>query len=91
MGTIDVAVGTRQKVASLLMAHRARCLREEPGTLQFDVLLPRDDQSKILVYEVYRDDEAFLAHCNGPSLARWREQKAEMDVKVSTTRCTPAD
>jgi hypothetical protein len=40
MGTIEVAPGRRDMVLPLLMAHRARCLKDEPGTLQFEVVLP---------------------------------------------------
>jgi autoinducer 2-degrading protein len=73
------------------MAHRARCLEGEPGTLQFEVVLPRDDQSKMLIYEVYQDDDAFEVHRNGPSIAQWREESAGMVVKVIATRCTPVE
>jgi quinol monooxygenase YgiN len=52
------------------MAHKARCLEDEPGTLQFEILLPHDDDAKVLLYEVYRDDAAFEVHRNGRSFAR---------------------
>jgi len=39
--TIEVAPGRRNQVATLLVAHKARCLKDEPGTLQFEVLLPK--------------------------------------------------
>jgi len=61
IGTIEVASGRREQVLPLLMAHRARCLKDEPGTLQFEVLLPNDDNTKVLLYEVYRDAAAFEA------------------------------
>ena len=37
--TIEVASGRRDQVVTLLLAHKAR-LKDEPGTLQFEVLLP---------------------------------------------------
>ena len=52
MGTIEVAPAKREQVLPLLMAHRARCLKDEPGTLQFEVVLPCEDDSRILIYEV---------------------------------------
>jgi quinol monooxygenase YgiN len=52
--TIEVAPGRRDQVVTLLLAHKAR-LKDEPGTLQFEVLLPKDDDTKVLSYEVYRD------------------------------------
>jgi hypothetical protein len=35
--TIEVALGRRDQVVTLLAAHKARCLKDEPGTLQFDL------------------------------------------------------
>ena len=71
----------------LLMAHRARCIKDEPGTLQFEVLAPNDDTSKILLYELYRDAAAFETHWKGPSTARVREEAGSMIVKIYGTKC----
>ena len=86
--TIEVAPGQRDSLLSLLGAHKARCLKEEPGTLQFEILQPENDDTRVLSYEVYRDDGAFEVHRNGPSLARWREETAGMVVRIFATRCT---
>ena len=67
VATIEVAPERRDQLLPLLMAHRARCLKDEPGTLQFEVLVPREDDTKVLLYEVYRDDAAFDVHLNGPA------------------------
>ena len=85
--TIEIAPGQREEFLPLLMAHRARCLKDEPETLQFEVLVPREDNSKVLLYEVYKDDAAFEKHFNGPSLTRLREQAAGMVVSLQRTRC----
>ena len=89
--TIEVATGRRDQFLPLLAAHKARCLKHEPGTLQFEILLPKDDDTKALSYEVYRDDAAFEVHRNGPSLAQWREETARMVVKLHGTRCAVVD
>jgi quinol monooxygenase YgiN len=89
--TIEVAPGRRDQVATLLAAHKARCLKDEPGTLQFEVLLPKDDDMIVLSYEMYRDAAAFDAHVNAPSLARLREEIAGMVVKLHGVRCAVAD
>jgi quinol monooxygenase YgiN len=73
------------------MAHKDRCLKDEPGTLQMEVLAPREDHTKVLVYEVYGDDAAFDVHRSGPSLAQWREETAGMIARFSVTRCTPVE
>ena len=89
--TIEVAPGRRDQVATLTAAHKARCLKDEPGTLQFEVLLPKDDDTKVLSYEMYRDDAAFEVHVKAPSLARLREEIAGMVVKLHGVRCAVAD
>jgi quinol monooxygenase YgiN len=87
--TIEIAPGRRGQVVRSLLAHKAR-LREEPGTLQFEVLLPKDDDTKILTYELYRDAAAFEMHVNGRSLAQLREEIAEM-AKFHGVRCEVVD
>src|SRR4029077_12719221 len=78
IATIEVAPDRRDQLLPLLMAHRGRCLKDEPGTLQFEVLVPREDDTKVLLYEVYRDDAAFDVHLNGPHIERVREEAAGM-------------
>jgi len=91
IGTIGVAPGRRDQFLSSLLAHKTRCLKDEPGTLQMEVLAPREDDTTMLLYEVYRDDGAFDVDRCGPSFAQWREETAEMIVKFSATRYTPVE
>ena len=91
IGTIEIAPGRTEDFVPLLMAHRTRCLEDESGTLRFDVLLPREDTTKVMLYEVYRDEAAFNTHWNGPSLACLREEATGMIAKVSGTRCALAE
>jgi len=46
-------------------------------------LLPQEDTTKVMLYEVYRDEAAFDTLWNGPSLARLREEATGMMAKVS--------
>ena len=89
--TIKVAPGRRDQVATLLAAHKARCLKDEPGTLQFEVLLPKDDDTKVLSFEMYRDAAAFEVHLKGPSLAQLLKETAGMVMKLHGVRCTVVD
>jgi (4S)-4-hydroxy-5-phosphonooxypentane-2,3-dione isomerase len=88
IGTVEIASGRMNEFLPLLMAHRARCLKDERGTLNFEVLMPHDDNTKVMLYEVYQDEAAFDAHSKGPSRARLREEAEGMMVKVSGTRGT---
>ena len=89
--SIEPAPGRRDQLVSLLAAHKARSLKDEPGTLQFEILLPKDSDTEVLSYEVYRDDAAFEMHRSGPSLAQWRKETAGMVVKLRGTRCALLD
>jgi len=40
-----------------------------------EVLTPREDEMKLLLYEVYRDDGAFDVHRNGPSRSGAKERR----------------
>jgi (4S)-4-hydroxy-5-phosphonooxypentane-2,3-dione isomerase len=91
IAVVKVAPGKWDQLVASLVAHRVRCLKDEPGTLQMEVVAPRDDDAKLFLYEVYRDDAAFDLHRKGPSLAQWRKESAETFVEFSVTRCTPIE
>ena len=74
----------------MLLAHKAR-LNSEPGTLQFEVLLPKDDDTKVLSFEMYRDAAAFEAHLHGSSLAQLLKETAGMVMKLHGVRCAVVD
>ena len=79
IATIDVAPGTRDDVVAAMLAHRQRSLHDEPGTLQFDVLVPDKAADRIMLYEVYQDRDAFKEHVAGESMKR---VMAEVEGKV---------
>ena len=83
IATIEAAAGRMDELLPHLMAHRARCLKDEPGTLQFEFLLPRDDKTKVMLFEVYADRPAFEAHWNGASMAQFRKDSEGMVAKLS--------
>jgi (4S)-4-hydroxy-5-phosphonooxypentane-2,3-dione isomerase len=90
LATIEVAPGRLEEYLPVVMAHRMRCLRDEPGTLQFEVLRPRDgDDNRLMLMEVYEDEAAFDAHWNAPSRAQHRAEAGDMILKVSGTKFTP--
>jgi quinol monooxygenase YgiN len=91
IATVEVVPGRMDEYLPLMMAHRARCLKDEPGTLQFDVLRPREGNNKLFLYEVYTDEAAFQSHSSGPSRARQHKEAEGMVVNISGTRCVLID
>jgi len=84
IGTIEVKPGTRAEVLRAVLAHRERSLRDEPGTLQFEVLVPNDDANKILLFELYADTQAFEEHFyRGESIARTKKEVGHLMASLT--------
>ncbi|MDA3850973.1 MAG: antibiotic biosynthesis monooxygenase [Spirochaetaceae bacterium] len=47
--------------------------RKEPGNLRFDLLQSQENPGIFTLYEVYRNDDAVLAHKETQHYALWRE------------------
>ena len=62
----------------------------EPGCLRFDVCLDEKDPNIITVYEVYRDEEAWETHRQGPHLQGFRRARDQVLGPQHTIRdwCT---
>ena len=52
----------------------------EPGCLRFDVIQDADDPNRVWLYEVYRDEAAFVAHTEAPHFIKFRD--ATQDIRV---------
>jgi len=87
IGTIDVVPGKRGEILTALAAHKARCLRDESGSLEFEIMTPHEDETRVLLYEVYRDDAAFDVHRRGPSIAQFRKETNAIVVGIQVTKC----
>jgi quinol monooxygenase YgiN len=44
------------------VAENAAAARSEPGCRQFDVAVDPNDETRVMLYEVYDDDKAFEKH-----------------------------
>jgi quinol monooxygenase YgiN len=88
---IDCEPESKNEIIRALLAHRERCLKEEPGTLQFEVLIPFEARSKIYLFELYTDDTALSAHSNGASMARFREEVENKILNAEVHKCSLAN
>lgn len=59
---------------------RASC-GTEPGCRRFDVVEPRDDPDRIILYEIYDDRLAFEAHLKTPHLAAFETASNHLVTK----------
>jgi quinol monooxygenase YgiN len=51
----------------------AKAARTESGCKQFDVLVDKDDPTKVMLYEIYKDDAAFESHQQTPAFKHYLE------------------
>jgi quinol monooxygenase YgiN len=56
----------------------ARASRQEPGIARFDVLQRKDDPTRFVLVEVYRDAQAPAAHKQTPHYLAWRDAVAPL-------------
>jgi quinol monooxygenase YgiN len=49
----------------------AKEARQEPGCKQFDVLVDPKDSARVMLYEVYNDEQAFEAHQQTPHFKKY--------------------
>jgi quinol monooxygenase YgiN len=67
----------------------------EPGVARFDFLQQRDDPSRFVLYEAYRDSDAPAKHKQTAHYLAWAEQTAPMFQEPRTravyTNIFPAD
>jgi quinol monooxygenase YgiN len=86
VATIKTAPGRRDEYLKHLRAHADRCRKNEPGTLQFEILTPHEDPDGLMLYEVYASPEAFQAHWQGESMKQMRRDSEGLHVSLSGVR-----
>lgn len=91
LATVKFVAGAREQLLDMLSAHRTRCLAEEPGTLTFEILVPREQESTFFLYEEYTDEEAFKTHVNAASFTRLVKEAAEIITELKANLVTPLD
>jgi (4S)-4-hydroxy-5-phosphonooxypentane-2,3-dione isomerase len=67
-------------------AANAEASRREPGVVRFDLLADRDDPSRFVLVEIYRDKAAAAAHKQTAHYAAWRDAVAELMAEPRTSR-----
>jgi (4S)-4-hydroxy-5-phosphonooxypentane-2,3-dione isomerase len=88
IATYEIAPDRIEVFLPILRAHRDRCLRDEPGTLHFEILRP---EKNLMLYEVYENEAAFEAHRNGSMVVRFRDEAAKVERKLTFITCTILD
>jgi quinol monooxygenase YgiN len=92
VATIKTVSGKREEYLKHLKAYAQHCLATEPGTLTFEILMPKEDADAVMAYEVYASWEAYDAHCwNGLSKQQADRDLEDLKVRASSVFCDVAD
>lgn len=69
---IEAQPDRRESLAAAVRAHAATCTEREPGCHRYDISVDPIDGSAFLLYQVYEDEAAYLAHRELPHYADFR-------------------
>src|SRR5277367_4342497 len=83
----EVKPGHRNQLIELIKGHAQRS-RGEHGCQQFDMLVPQEDQSRVLLLEAWHEQAALDVHSKTPTLAKTRETDQPWLLGRKATRCT---
>ena len=83
----DVKPGRMDAFVELISTHGRKTLEMEEGCVAFEVMIPKDDDGKVFLFECYKDATAFAEHNKSPLLAATRKQYQDMldDRKITIT------
>ena len=84
----DIKPEHRQAFEDVIRGHAQKTLESEEGCLQFEILIPREDEGKVFLFECYRDAAAFETHGKSPILAETRETYKDMINGRRITVCS---
>ncbi len=62
-------------------------LQKEPGCLRFDVLEPRSEDNRVLLYEIYTCEEAFELHLQSEHYRAFADASEGLCVSKAATVC----
>jgi (4S)-4-hydroxy-5-phosphonooxypentane-2,3-dione isomerase len=87
--TVRVKPGKDAEFEKLTRANHEGSL-QEPGVLRFDVLKDNQQQGTYYLYEVYRNEEATLAHKETSHYHAWKGAVADiLEGERTSVACTP--
>lgn len=62
----------------LIVENARRSRADEPGCDRFDVLVPPDTADRVVLYEIYADEQAFDAHRTTEHYLRFKEASRDL-------------
>ena len=70
----DIKSEHLDNVLDALLEDARGSLRDEMGTLRFEVIRDDTDPNRVYLYEAYTDEAAFQTHVHGPHFRKFMER-----------------
>jgi quinol monooxygenase YgiN len=86
---LDIVEARLDEFLAIVRAHGANSQQIEPGCLQFEVLIPQEPSSHVILFEVYSDYAALESHWDSEHMAEYRRKIKGMIVNRTVYRCGP--
>ena len=74
---LQIKEGYKEQFVNGIMEDASGAVHDELGCLRFDVIQDVNDDNRIWVYEVYKDEAAFQAHTQTPHFLKFRDESAD--------------
>jgi (4S)-4-hydroxy-5-phosphonooxypentane-2,3-dione isomerase len=93
MGKIAISVEFEVKpehwddFLAIMRGHAAKTRETEEGCERFDVMVPKNGDKRVILFELYRDDAAFDVHRKSPRLAEVQASYKDMVAGRKLTLC----
>lgn len=84
--TLTLEPGMRDRFLERVARHKETCLELEPGCVQFDILVP-EEENEVLLYEVYADEEAVETHLSTTHMQAYLEETGPWIAERRRRRC----
>ena len=87
IATFEAAEGAFDELLMLIKEHAQRCREWEPDCLRFDIMVPREEGNRIILYEIYKDQAALDAHLKSKHMEKFRESRTPFFNSVQASTC----
>ena len=89
--TLTLAPGQRDRFLERVRQQKETSLEQEAGCIQFDILVPEEEENEVLLYEVYADDAAVETHLATSHMKEYLEETGPWVVDRHRRRCKLLD
>ena len=87
VATFEANEGSLEDLLTLTRQHARRCLERELGCLHFDIMVPREQENRIVLYEIYKDQAALDGHLASDHMNQFREERTPFFKSAQASLC----